>query len=604
MSKPSLVIFSPLPPSRNGIADYTKALIDELNQYYNCIVVIANDAPAPDHIPASVIFEAEYTSFFSSFAPFRHLYLLGNNTTHRYVLNHLSLVPGIVTIHDLTLSHLIGASVSGGAGSSHFRSMVGKAYGELGMRLVGYGDGSSALATELPMLDLIGSGALAVITLSQFARCRLAGSRLACSIFVIPHPRLTLRLRRSATPPAENGAGPLRLACFGFITRSKRIDLTLEAVRHLRLNGIEVTLTVGGERRPDDYDIDRDIERLGLAEFCRVLDYLTEEDLTEEIGRADIVVNLRLPTFGETSGTLTRAMAAGKCAIVTDHGSYSELPADAVVKISLAEMTGYHLAERLYPLLRDADLRKAVGARARDYVESYLSPRVVAERYRGVIESVYSDRAPCRHCAAPACVSLLPRSERLRVESEAVALGVSGSSDPNLWWSELRLACGSEDGSLLIVGGDERAELLAARAFHWSRIRRIEHRSLLSLDGVFDAALVLRAPASRGALCEFLSGLVPYLADYASLTLEFVSLGTWLDDTAPSNMSRIAEDLRCSGFELLEASETTPVSSLTDGRASQLRNEWCVLAYLKPILRERLHGAIGRMEPSGSRLPS
>ena len=602
MSKPSLVIFTPLPPSRNGIADYSKELIDQLEKYYNCIVVISNDAPAPDPLPASIIFEAEYQAAFSSFASLRHLYQLGNNTTHRYVLNHLAQVPGLVTVHDLTLNHLIGASVSGGVGSALFRRIVGEAYGATGRRLVGYGDGSSALAAELSMVDLIGSGALGVITLSQFGRCRLAGFGLDCPIFVIPHLRTTSVARHSAFRATEDRRQPARLVCLGFITRSKRIDLAIEAVDHLRSVGMDVTLTVAGERRPEDYNIDMDIEQRGLANFCRVLDYLTEEELTEEIERADIVINLRLPTFGETSGTLTRAMALGKCAVVTDHGSYSELPGNAVVKLSLAEMTGQHLADRLYPFLRDVDLRKAVGARARDYVERCLSPRVVAERYQEVIEAVYLNRGPWRRCSAVARVALLPRGERSRVENEAVALGVTAASGPRLWWSELRLACGSEEESLLMVGGDEQAELLAARAFCWPQIRRIEPGMLPFLTGVFDAALVVRAPDDRGALTDLLSLLLPRLACHAPLTLDFVSAGAWLGHTAPSSIGRFEEDLRSSGFELLDAGEATSGASLATGVISS-GTEWCVLA-CRNRSRGRLNGAIGSMEPPSSRSAS
>ena len=48
---------------------------------------------------------------------------------------------------------------------------------------------------------------------------------------------------------------------------------------------------------------------------------------------ADVVLNLRYPTLGETSGAALRVMAAGRPLVVFDHGWYGELPDEAAVKV-------------------------------------------------------------------------------------------------------------------------------------------------------------------------------------------------------------------------------------------------------------------------------
>jgi len=44
------------------------------------------------------------------------------------------------------------------------------------------------------------------------------------------------------------------------------------------------------------------------------------------VAASDIVLNLRYPTVGENSGTLMRALGLGKAVIVSEVGSFSELP--------------------------------------------------------------------------------------------------------------------------------------------------------------------------------------------------------------------------------------------------------------------------------------
>ncbi|MEZ4517903.1 MAG: hypothetical protein R3C44_14160 [Chloroflexota bacterium] len=65
------------------------------------------------------------------------------------------------------------------------------------------------------------------------------------------------------------------------------------------------------------------ITRTGYRNLAGFVDWTTTPD---------VVLNLRYPTLGETSASALRAMATGRPVIVSDHGWYSELPDEAVVK--------------------------------------------------------------------------------------------------------------------------------------------------------------------------------------------------------------------------------------------------------------------------------
>ena len=51
----------------------------------------------------------------------------------------------------------------------------------------------------------------------------------------------------------------------------------------------------------------------------------------------DVLVNLRYPTMGETSGSVIRALSLGKPLVVSDVGWFRELPDDVVLKVPVDE---------------------------------------------------------------------------------------------------------------------------------------------------------------------------------------------------------------------------------------------------------------------------
>jgi hypothetical protein len=111
-----------------------------------------------------------------------------------------------------------------------------------------------------------------------------------------------------------------------------------------------------------------------------------EEDLTAYIAACDVLVNLRFPSVGESSGILARGMAAGRCCIVSDTASYSELPKDAVVHIPIDRPIP-HLVAALTTLRRNAELRETIASAAHRIAATDWSPPAIAKQYRDVIEA-------------------------------------------------------------------------------------------------------------------------------------------------------------------------------------------------------------------------
>ena len=59
--------------------------------------------------------------------------------------------------------------------------------------------------------------------------------------------------------------------------------------------------------------------------------------MNEWLTACDVAINLRSPYWGETSASTLRILAAGTPVIVSNVGSFAELPAAACVKLSTDE---------------------------------------------------------------------------------------------------------------------------------------------------------------------------------------------------------------------------------------------------------------------------
>jgi glycosyltransferase involved in cell wall biosynthesis len=113
------------------------------------------------------------------------------------------------------------------------------------------------------------------------------------------------------------------------------------------------------------------------------LDYVPEERMWSLMAACDVLVNLRYPTMGETSGSVIRGLSLGKALVVSDVGWFSELPDDAVLKVPVDD---YEVATLTAALGVAADHGSELGSAARAYVErEHALPKVAAE-YAAALE--------------------------------------------------------------------------------------------------------------------------------------------------------------------------------------------------------------------------
>lgn len=135
-----ILIFSPLPPVRSGIADY----VNEQMPYFPATwqlgifgIVVDQDShtdlSALDHV--HVLLLSEYQNLRDEFAGIPKLYHLGNNIHHLFVCEELQRAPGVLVLHDVCQHHLLVEYTLAQGDKEGYRALLGMELGEQGEQL-------------------------------------------------------------------------------------------------------------------------------------------------------------------------------------------------------------------------------------------------------------------------------------------------------------------------------------------------------------------------------------------------------------------------------------------------------------------------------------
>jgi glycosyltransferase involved in cell wall biosynthesis len=156
----------------------------------------------------------------------------------------------------------------------------------------------------------------------------------------------------------------------------------LRALALLGEAGPRPLLVVGGAAEAG-MDLAAQAAGLGLGSQLRLAGWLSEEDFFLHLRAADLLLALRFPVAGESSGTLARALGMGTPALAFDFGPAAEYPDRVLAKLPFGGDVAPALAARLAGLLGDPAGLRAQGAAARIWVRTSCnieaSARTLAE---------------------------------------------------------------------------------------------------------------------------------------------------------------------------------------------------------------------------------
>src|ERR1039457_6441395 len=367
-----VALFSPLPPCRSGIADYSETLVEHLKPLVDLEVFADGDRP---------------------FDPSRFdiaLYHLGNNPHHGFVYEAALRHPGVVVMHESNLHHLMADLT--------IRRNDWDAY----LRACEYEGGPEALAYArrvralevgpdyegVRMTRRVLESARAVVVHSQFMV-----DEMRAAVFDAPPAPIP---RGEWIPKADRNAWRYRLGLdeatpligiFGFLKPYKRIAESLRAFRRLLRVAPPAKMILVGEPHPE-FPLQSLIHTLGLSAAVRVMGFTPIDDFTGYMAACDIVLNLRYPTVGESSGSLLRALGLGKAVLVSGIGAFQEFPDDVCLKVPVGAGEEDLIFEYLNLLASRPDVARALGERAARYVKEECNWDRVACLYASFLKLV------------------------------------------------------------------------------------------------------------------------------------------------------------------------------------------------------------------------
>jgi glycosyltransferase involved in cell wall biosynthesis len=365
----NVAYYSPMPPERSGIADYSALLVPALERRVEVRVAPRGRKRALRGTDVS-------------------LYHVGNNPdAHGWIVDALRRRPGVVVLHDFVLHHLVSGITLGRRDSRAYLDAMERE-GGVAARLLAYGVMDKRIPPlwesrpeDFPLAGEVLRHATGLIVHSHYVERRARETGYEGQIWRIPHPVWPL-------PALEPGAveGRPLFGCFGNVNASKRIPQLLEAFARLRRERPGARLLLVGATSPG-FDLDRRLQRLGLSgEGIVRFEYVPEERLWSLMAACDACVSLRAPTMGETSGSVIRQLSLGKPVVVSDVGWFSELPEAVSLKVPVDE----HEVETLYAALEllagDEAARRAMGAAASELMRREHDVEQVAELYAAALE--------------------------------------------------------------------------------------------------------------------------------------------------------------------------------------------------------------------------
>lgn len=382
-----VAMFSPLPPKQTGIAIYTKSLVAALHEKMAIDLFDFN-------ISSNTLMDIQVYDFLkdkNSFRKLNHydvlLYHLGNNTEfHLPIYRTFLKKPGIVVLHDAVVFYLI----TGQQMWTYTKDFITN-YGLRNLRNLLAVKRSSP--EKYPLLKTITKRAPTIIVHSETAKKIVEAQGYRGKIYVIPllvfselfNMKFSDEGRFAVRSQLNIPTDKIIIGCFGFVWSGKRISRTLQVLSRLQ-NRLPFQLLLVGKCD----SLCEEIKKYNLEDKTIMTGYVSDADFFKYMDLCDIIVNLRYPTMGETSGVLIQAMALGKACIVSRNDWFSELPDDAVIKIPYDDNEIKCLTEAIVTLATDKTYRNAVGDKAKNYAHSVCHPYKVAEHYYHALSEAIS----------------------------------------------------------------------------------------------------------------------------------------------------------------------------------------------------------------------
>ena len=603
LSLPNVVIFCPLPPKPNGIADYLAEQLPYFSQTLAVTVVVENHAPTPVNIcpRVKVIRMAQYLARWNDFEKVPHIYHVGNNPDTVYMLEVLLSRPGITVVHDLNLHYLIDLTNLSKGDKSAYVSALFNQYGVqgkvIGEQLSKFGWKGAFMPHELMMHSSIIDASSHIIVHSAYSANKIA-SLGHTKVNVIPHhlspgirqyqPKLKMTYRGQLGLPGNK----VVITSMGFIARAKQIKAVLRSLAELKQTGLDFIYVLAGQCKPHEYDVYQDIADAGLQDNVIVTGFLSEEQFFKYLLSSDFIINLRYPTGGESSGTLARAMGLGLGCIVVDIGPFAELPDDCAIKLPYNNDFQNNLTSAIERLISNPQERVKLGLNARKWVEKTHNITTTTSQYATVISAeqlrlnsakIGSSNTTHR---ANSFELISYRNQKLINDwllAETDFIQALNTEETGSLWVVNNAVPILRENRLLLIAESNKCLAILEGLYEYKRDNIVvidpfdlEALPATNVDELFDVAVcIVNLRAMEADPVRYLSALNRYLANGARVVLNVIK-DIGLKAEVELNRFHFIQYCEASGFSIKQVSTGPKNIDMQSLYPVQQLEEWCL----------------------------
>lgn len=394
IQKPRLAFVSPLPPERTGIANYSKELLPFLAEYYDIELVVAQEKVEESlDVKYGDIHDTQWL-YANVHNIDRVLYQVGNSPFHAHMLSLLEDIPGTVVLHDFYMSGLMSWLELRGGGSSSWTQAIYDSHGYIALS-DRFHDLEKAYRLYPANWHIL-QNARGVIVHSEFSKSlahKWYDNDISSNWVVIAllRSQSSRADKQSIRSKMKIDADDFVVCSFGFLDNTKLNHRLLQAWLESALaNDKHCHLVFVGENTDGEYGVRllKTIRESNLGSRVHITGYASPETYSDYLVAADLAVQLRGNSRGETSAAVLDCMNYGLPTIVNANGSMAELDSEAVWMLS-DEFKDHELINALQSLWRDPERRKLLGDRARTIIMNCHAPNECAKLYTEAIERFY-----------------------------------------------------------------------------------------------------------------------------------------------------------------------------------------------------------------------
>ena len=403
--KIKVAYFSPFNPQKTGISDYSEELLLYLKSYLD--IDIYTDFISLTNEEIENLFPLYNYRLFNSINKEKQydaiIYHLGNNDVHKYIYRMMQIHPSITVMHDLNIVGFL----------SSFTIFDNNPI-ELAKEFIGiYGDDVVALGKALQNGNMhidfkkyfLSQKAIeyskAILVHNRYCQQELEKSN--CGKILVQIIRSGIRLPENVPGDTDKKKAKRELgidenifmiSSFGFVNPFKRISRFLMALYRILMHHPNVRFYCVGEilghKKPY---LDMIIKRYMLKDNVFFTGHIDMETFHKYIIATDLCINLRYPSFGETSATLLRVLSYGVPSLVSNINQYKEIPDDCCWKVDVDENEIEELVQFVDVLIRSDALRKKMSENAIKFIRNGFDWEDVSREYYRFVKSFIKKNA-------------------------------------------------------------------------------------------------------------------------------------------------------------------------------------------------------------------